>query len=189
MNSLKFLSDQDFSMTMGKKGQNLCIGMGGLVLVLFYANECSHCHSFIPQYKALSSRFPMCQFAMINIGQYQNVAIASMKTSSPVRQVPYLLLYLERKPVIIYTGDFNINALSDFLQNRILTKIQSKTSFVQHKVDPDDLELQTSSGGGIPYNIECDEHSCYVTYGDIKSKRCNNKADGCKECTVRQTMI
>jgi thiol-disulfide isomerase/thioredoxin len=188
MNTLKFLSDRDFKIQQGKKGNNLCVNIDGLCIVLFSSQNCPHCKDFFPQYKTLSSNFPMITFGVINIQNFKNVVFASQNTSSPITHVPYILLYFNKKPIIIYTGDFTFQAIGEFLQSKILTKVNNKTSFVPHNsVNLEDIELQNSAGM-IPYNIVCDQDSCYLSYGDIMSRKECNKADGCQECTVRRTL-
>lgn len=196
MNPIVFLTDRDFSIQQGKRGNNLCVNMGGLVLVLFVSHNCPHCHNFLPQYKALSTKYQMCQFGIIDVGKFQNVAIASIKTSSPIESVPCLLLYLNKKPIIIYTGTFSFNAVAEFLQNKILSNIQNRTSFVPQKqngydgrqqINPDDIELMSSSGP-IPYSVVCDAEKCYLTYRDIMNKQISNIADGCPNCRITNTL-
>ena len=48
MSGLLFLTNDDFVLNKGTKGNILCTSIQGFSLILFYSTQCPHCKSLIP---------------------------------------------------------------------------------------------------------------------------------------------
>ncbi len=172
MNSLIFLSDQEFSIQEGKKGKILCNNLPGVSLVLFFSERCPHCVQMFPIFKTLPQLIQGCQFAAINISTYQNVAEMSQRTISPITHVPFIILYVNNRPFIRYNGAKTLRDVSNFI-NEVLSRIQNKKQFINPKLGIDDMEAIPEYSIGIPFNMVCDANgsdNCYLTFGEAYKK-------------------
>ena len=189
MNSIQYLSHKDFVIKEGKQGKNLCINLQGFVFVLYHGDGCGLCRNFIPEYRQISLKFPHFQFTMLNLTKYSNVAIAANNTSTPFYGVPKVYLYYKGKPIFEYRGRPIGSEFEKTIRLLITTYPNvTSSSFVHQKVNVDNIELQTSENGLIPFNIVCDDNMCYLTYREITDKKLCNEPDGCKECSVERTL-
>jgi len=166
MNSLIFLSDQDFSLQQGKKGRILCNNLPGVSLVLFFSKQCEHCGTVFPIFAALPHRIPGCQFAILNISMFPGVAQKAQQTIAPITHVPFIILYVNGKPFMKYNGKKTYEDISNFV-GEVLSRIQSKRNFSSNsKVEVEGDELQEYAGGSIPFNIICENENCYLSFKD-----------------------
>ena len=136
MNSLLFLSEQDFSIQQGKKGRIMCTNLSGVSLVLFFSKQCDHCVDVFPTFAALPHGIPGCQFAILNISIFPGVAQKAQQTIAPITHVPFIILYVNGKPFMKYNGRKTYEDISNFV-NEVLSRIQSKRNFSNTKIDVD----------------------------------------------------
>jgi len=168
MNSLLFLSEQDFSIQQGKKGNVMCNNLPGVSLVLFYSKKCPHCNDIFPIFKNLPQIIPGCQFALLNISTNVNVARMSQKTIAPITHVPFIILYVNGRPFLKYNGEKSLRAVVGFV-NEVLARIQSKKNFSSNtRVEHDDDIPEYSVG--IPFNMVCEGEQCYLTFNEAYRK-------------------
>lgn len=173
MNSLLFLSEQDFSIQQGKKGRILCNNLPGISLVLFYSKQCPHCTDIFPVFASLPHNIPGCQFAILNISMFPGVAQKAQQTIAPITHVPFIILYVNGKPFMRYNGKKTYNDISSFVEE-VLSRIQNKKNFSssssqQLHVEDNDIPEYAS---GIPFNLVCSEsgETCYLTFGEAYKK-------------------
>jgi len=176
MNSLIFLSEQDFSIQQGKKGKLLCNNLSGISLVLFFSKQCKHCVSLYPIFERLPQHIPGCQFALLNVSTNPSVARMSQETILPLTHVPFLILFVNGKPFLRYNGEKSLNALANFV-SEVLNRIQTQTTknFTNNStlVVDDDMEIPAFSVG-LPYNILCEGETCYLKFGDAYKNQGRN---------------
>src|SRR5277367_798426 len=115
MSALQFLSNADFSIQPGKKGNLLCNRLKNVSVVLFFSKSCSHCHNVFPIFQSLSRNIPNCTFAVLNITSFFDVAVASKQTIAPITHVPYIVLYVNGRPFLRYNGDKTESAIAQFV--------------------------------------------------------------------------
>lgn len=169
MNSIIFLSEQDFTIQQGKKGNVLCNNLPGISLVLFFSNKCPHCSDVFPVFKVLPQRVPECQFALLNISTNVNVARMSQRTIAPISHVPFIILYVNGRPAMKYNGEKSLQAISGFV-NEVLSRIQNKKNFLSNiKVEHGDADIPEYSVG-IPFNMVCEGEQCYLTFNEAYRK-------------------
>lgn len=167
MNSLIFLSDEDFSIQQGKKGTILCNNLSGVSLVLFFSKQCPHCGDIFPIFKQLSQNINGCQFSLLNISTYFKVAMMSRDTISPITHVPFIVLYVNGRPFMKYNGPKTYNEISNFI-TEVLSRIQSKKNFTNVKIEHEEDIPEFSVG--IPFNMVCEGEQCYLTFGEAYPK-------------------
>jgi thioredoxin-like negative regulator of GroEL len=130
MSGLLFLSQDDFFIGKGSKGNLLCNSIKGISLVFFYSTKCHYCQSFIPIYKSLPGNIKGCHFAMINVSQNPQVVAMSKETICEIKYVPFIVLYVNGKPYIRYDGPYSAEEVAQFVVE-ITGKLQTKEKFVE----------------------------------------------------------
>ena len=169
MNSLLFLSEQDFSIQQGKKGRILCNNLPGVSLVLFFSKQCPHCTDVFPIFASLPHGIPGSQFAILNISMFPGVAQKAQQTVAPITHVPFIILYVNGKPFMKYNGRKTYEDISNFV-NEVLSRIQSKRNFSTSKIDVEGDEVHEYVGGLLPFNVNCENEVCYLTFKDAYKK-------------------
>lgn len=128
MSGLLFLSSQDFTLTKGTKGNIMCHNIPGFSLILFYSTHCEYCQNLIPIFKRLPGTIGGCQFGMINVSQNKACVRMSRNSIAPLSYVPYILLYINGKPFMVYKGRPDGNDIRRFVMD-VANNIQKKQSF------------------------------------------------------------
>ncbi len=132
MSALLFLNDEHFKITDDKV---LGINIKGIILVLFYSNVCPDCKClpFIPIFKSMP-RTIGCQFGIINISTNRAIIEMSKNTQMPIRFVPYVVLYVNGKPVMSYDGPPSEEDIRAFILH-VLESNKTKQQFVVPEPD------------------------------------------------------
>lgn len=132
MNGLLFLTERDFTVQSGVKGDILCHGIKGFSLILFYSTQCQHCQNFIPKFKTLPGSIGGCQFGMINVSMHKSIIQMARNTIAPIEYVPYLILYINGRPFMKYDGPYESNEIRRFVVE-VASQVQNKQQFVSEK--------------------------------------------------------
>lgn len=124
---LLFLQTADFFIDAGIKGPILCNNIKGYSLILFYSTACHHCQNILPLFKRLPERVLGCHFGMVNISNNKDIIAMSEKTTSPIKYVPFIILYIHGKPYMRYDyeGEPSTDSMMKFVV-QVLSKFQSK---------------------------------------------------------------
>lgn len=171
MNSVVFLSEEDFSIQPAKKGGYvLCNNIPGVSLVLFFSQQCPHCSDVYPHFSTLPRIIPGCRFALLNISNNVGVAHMSNKTIAPITHVPFIILYVNGRPAMKYNGEKSLRGISNFV-NEVMSRLQVKKSFTStSKVDSLTDEIPEYASG-IPFNLVCEGEQCYLTFSEAYNKK------------------
>jgi thiol-disulfide isomerase/thioredoxin len=146
MSGLLFLSDEDFSISKGTKGNIMCHSIPGFSLILFYSTQCHHCQTLIPVFKKLPGTIGGCQFGMINVSKNKQCVRMSKNTIAPITYVPYVVLYINGRPFMKYQGPHDEREIGRFVYE-VSQKVKNKQKFTSEKIKEDPR-------GGIPaYSI------------------------------------
>jgi thioredoxin-like negative regulator of GroEL len=165
MSGLLFLTQDDFYIGKGTKGDLLCNSIKGISLVFFYSTRCSYCQNFIPIYKTLPSNIKGCHFAMINVSQNPGVVNMSKQTICEIKYVPYIILYVNGKPYIQYNGAYNAEEVGEFIIE-MTTKLNTKEKFVNsEKIKVTEKSIPAYSTGS-PYT----DRISYLTFLEAYNK-------------------
>lgn len=166
MSGLLFLTSEDFNIQKGTKGSILCTNIQGFSLILFYSTHCEFCKTMIPIFKRLPGTIGGCQFGMINVSQNKKCIVMSRQTSSPITEVPYILLYINGKPFMRYKGPHDAREISRFIVE-VSQKIQNGNN---QNFDKNDQRIKQDPKSDIPaYTIGhplCgpDDDVCYLEF-------------------------
>lgn len=157
-----FLTSEDFTVQQGSKGDIMCHGIDGFSLILFYSTHCTYCQTFIPLFKRLPGTINGCQFGMINVSANRAVVEMSQNTIAPIKYVPYIVLYINGRPFMVYKGPSDEREIRNFVVE-VANNVQKKQQFSKEKVKEETPEE------GIPaYCIGkpvCgNDKVCYLTF-------------------------
>lgn len=161
---LHFLTSDDFAIARGTKGDILCTQLPGFSLILFYSTNCDFCKVLIPIFKQLPGTIGHCQFGMINVQQNKKCVMMSRQTIAPIKEVPYIVLYVSGKPYMRYKGPYNGQEISKFVLE-VAQKVQK-----QEKFSKTDTRIQKQKGTIPQYTIGhplCGEDDvCYLEFDE-----------------------
>lgn len=104
MNTINFLSAQDFFLQDTPKGAILKNKIPNFSFVMFYSNMCEHCQNITPAFRELAGKFPGTVFAMINISNNTSLIQTSKNSITPIKYVPLLIFYNDGVPLYQYSG-------------------------------------------------------------------------------------
>ena len=90
-----YLQDQHFSSAGGKL---LKCSIPGVVFVMFKTDSCGMCAQVTPMFEGLSNSELRVKFAIANVTKYRNIIGKARTTSTPIKGVPYFILYNNGKP-------------------------------------------------------------------------------------------
>jgi hypothetical protein len=164
MSGLLFLTSDDFQIQRGTKGPILCTNIPGFSLILFYSTQCTYCQTLIPIFKRLPGSVGGCQFGMINVSHNKQCVLLSRQTIAPIKEVPYIVLYVNGKPYMRYRGPHDIREIGRFIVE-VAEKVRTNESFAK-----DDKRIDQDPRKGIPeYTIGhplygTDDKVCYLDW-------------------------
>jgi thiol-disulfide isomerase/thioredoxin len=169
MSALLFLSEEDFSVAQGQKGNLLCNNLNGYSIVLFYSTQCVHCHTLVPIFKSLVGTITNCQFGMINVSQQKRVVALSQNTITAIRYVPYIVFYVKGRPFMKYNGPPEASEIRRFI-TEITRTLQTRQKFYEETTTKRDTDKEIP-----PYTIgipkTCDDNGvCYLEFEDAYKK-------------------
>lgn len=163
MSGLLFLTSEDFNIQKGAKGDVLCHNIPGFSLILFYSTHCDYCKDLIPIFKRLPGTIGGCQFGMINVSTNRACVEMALKTIAPIKYVPYIVLYINGKPFMMYKGPHQDEEIRRFVVE-VANNVQKKQQFSNGKVQDE------PSSGLLAYCIGkplCgNDKVCYLSFGD-----------------------
>jgi hypothetical protein len=136
MSSLLFLNDEDFNVSKGTKGPVLCTHIPGYSLILFYSNKCRHCKLLDPIFRQLPGTIQGCQFGMVNVNTSPKCVQLSKNTIAPITYVPSIILHVNGRPFMRYSGPHNHENISRFIVE-VAQKLQNKQKFSAEQVKED----------------------------------------------------
>jgi len=114
------LTPNDFTM-LGTTNKTLGIRNPGSMLILYRMN-CNNCATFEPIFRELAKKDPRIQYGVLDLDAYQQVAQWSNQTSTPIKHVPFLVLYINGRPHAKFSGTKNVASISSFLTKALDTQ-------------------------------------------------------------------
>lgn len=160
MSGLLFLSQEDFFIGKGPKGNILCTGIPGISLVLFYSTTCTHCQTIIPIFKRLPGTIGGCQFGILNVSRNIPLINMAQQTISPIKFVPYIMLYINGKPFMSYNGQHQIEEIQRFVIE-VASNQQKKQQFTQKVKEVEDSGIPAYTIGH-PITGDKNSNVCYL---------------------------
>jgi hypothetical protein len=166
MSSLLYLSSDDFNIEKGTKGNILCNNIQGFSLVLFFSNSCAYCKDYNATFKRLPGTLPGCQFGLLNISTNMECYAKSQQTITPLKVVPYIVLYVDGKPYVRYTGSPSDREIQKFIID-MSNQIQGGKQFVNNKnpnITKESNGMMVYGGYGKAYQGDKNLQVCYLEY-------------------------
>lgn len=127
--SIIYLTTEDFYIPRNTDPSDhvkLCTKMRGLSFIYFSSNNCRYCDEFWPIFINLPKVIGGCHFGTINVSENMNIVKASMKSTTPIKYVPYCIMYIDGVPFMRYDGTRNIEQIKTFVFE-IAGRLQRKT--------------------------------------------------------------
>jgi thiol-disulfide isomerase/thioredoxin len=165
MSGLLFLTSDDFQVQRGTKGNIMCHGIPGFSLILFYSTHCTHCQTLIPIFKKMPGTINGCQFGMINVSTNRKCVQMSKNSIAPVSYVPYIVLYINGRPFMVYKGPYDEGEIRRFIIE-VANSVQKKQQFSKEKVKQPAKRGIPEYCTGIPVKGDGKEAVCYLDFGE-----------------------
>jgi hypothetical protein len=115
MSSLLFLSSEDFYTTRVQNDVSLCHNIQGFSVLLFYSTQCVHSQKAFPIFRKLPEIVNGCQFGLVNVSTNRQLIQLTQQTTTPIRYVPLIILYINGRPYMKYTGAITEPAIRQFV--------------------------------------------------------------------------
>jgi len=115
-------TQQEFELQSFEKEVVLCLKnpKTSFSLVFFYGPDCDHCDTMRPIFYKNSGMVQDCSFIMVNLKNNHNLIYISQQTKTPIKYVPYILLYHKQLPLMEYSGkSYSDEAFRNWLGNAI----------------------------------------------------------------------
>jgi hypothetical protein len=115
-------TQQDFELRSLNTDTALCLKnpKTPFSLVFFYGPDCDSCDIMRPIFSRNSGIIQECSFIMVNLKNNQSLIHASNQTRTPIKYVPYILLYHEKLPLVEFNGsEYSDKALRTFLVDAV----------------------------------------------------------------------
>jgi hypothetical protein len=172
MNSIIRLRLDDFEIQKGTKGQLLCVGIKGISMVMFYSPLCKNiCMPLLPQFNQLPNIISNVKFCTLNINEHVGIIPLSEHTISPIKFVPFIILYVDGRPFLQYDDQPVLSKMVDFVKYS-LKLIESKRSFIDKGAKVDQAEIPKYTIGKPYLEFKCDENGlCLLTQNEAYKPR------------------
>ncbi len=115
MSSLLFLTTNDFRLAQTGGGTVLYHTSSGFSLMLFFSPKCPHSQKIIPIFKHLPDIVNGCTFGMVNISSNRTLLGMSEQSTTPIKYVPLIILYINGRPYMRYEGPPSENDIRRFI--------------------------------------------------------------------------
>jgi len=192
MSGLLNLTENDFSLGRGQKGNLLYNNIRHYSVVLFYATTCSFCKPYIEIFKKLPGNVAGCTFAITNIQSNMSIVHMSKQTIAPIEFVPLIIYYVDGRPFMKYNGDADGNQIVQFIVD-VTDKLSAsaKSKFYEDKIKQHDEEKKIpeytigkpkESSMKFVGDMICNDGVCYLS----ESKDISNSNEG-KQRAQRQS--
>ena len=193
MAGLLFPTSEDFFMSQGANGPLLCTKVNGICLMLFYSTKCVYCKKLIPIFNSISDTLNGAYFAMVNVFRARDVCTQSKQTNTPITYVPLIILYINNKPYMKYSGPHDINTIRTFVieasQNYQKNNVGGGGEQKNYQPETKEKEIPEYSMG-VPL---CGmDGRCYLKFDDAydgeehKVSKSNGPYKGSKDAYVEQ---
>ena len=170
MSGLLFLTSEDFRIGRGEKGPLLYQNTQGFSIILFYSTQCQYCGDFIEIFKNLPGTVQGCQFGIVNVMKNKQTVELSQQTQTKIKYVPYILFYLNGRPIVRYSGPPNRSEIGKFIlemANRLKGSQKFSANQQSDNIKPSRDTIPEYSIG-VPY---CEDGVCFLDFDTAYEKK------------------
>lgn len=114
---VQYLTQDNFHLQNG--GKSMVCDLGGVCLIMFKSENCSHCRTLFPIFTRVSSKDHRVTYACVDVGNNRNVIGMSKTTKAPITSVPLILLYVEGKLRAKYKGPNSEDSILSFIDQML----------------------------------------------------------------------
>jgi len=116
--SIYYLEKRNFEIKDTGKNRVLTLkDLPRLVLVYYFTSSCPYCKTFTPFFHQLPHQLHGdIKYAVANAENIKSVMQQSLETTTPIDQVPYVMLYNYGWPIERYQGPTDVQSLRSFLE-------------------------------------------------------------------------
>lgn len=136
-NITRELTPGDFHVVDTPKGKLIQSHLKDIMLVLFYKEDCETSSKIKSILQLISATDIECTFGYFNADIYPDYIKNSLKTKTPVNEIPYLVIFANGRPYMSYSGNFNaidITKLITYVQ--LLQTITASIKFCENSIVP-----------------------------------------------------
>ncbi len=167
-NNILYLQTRDFGVDDAPKGKVLVNNQKGVMFCMFHADldKCQYCADTMPEWKKLAIKMPGVKFGLCNLNHHRGVWEMSRQTFAPIDRVPYILLYVNGRPLMRYDGEKRADVMMAFL-NDVINRLNStdKKGFFENKNVRIESDIPTFTNTP-QFNVICDSKDGGVCYLD-----------------------
>lgn len=136
MSQIIRLTDKNFNL-VGKQKKTMILNIPGIVLVFFKTSSCLGCAAVEPKVIQISQEETRISYAFVNVGDFNNVVRMSKASTTEIKTVPALILYIDGTPYARYNGEKTVVNIKNFINRSLQQKLQNtqQPSFVQAPIN------------------------------------------------------
>ncbi len=169
--SVHQLSSNNFRVVMGPTKPILVLDKPGVVLVFFKMTNCPLCKNLEPVFFGLARGENGISYGILNLDRDRKVSNMSRDTSTPIKVVPTLIIYINGRPHAKPKGtNHTIQSLRSFISRVVSSQQahppQSSTSF---------MPPMSQSGGGRGYYPQQQSHQNKYYMPELNTSKFSSK--------------
>ena len=151
MTNIVKLTPNNFTM-MGTASKTLGITSPASMLI-FFRMQCENCAAFDPVFRELAKKDTRVQYGILDIDVHTQVGQWSLQTSTPIKAVPFLVLYVNGRPHAKFGGTKNVASISSFLTKALNTQPTAPAQQFVAQTAPASRGGGAGGGGGGAGNM------------------------------------
>lgn len=177
-----YFDGKDFETRTYNNKKIFCLKVDGLVLVYYYSPQCKYCINFTPFFQSLATRLvSTVKFGIVNCKNIMDTINQSLDSTTPISEVPYIMLYSNGWPVERYMGPADIESIKNFII-LVREKINSyaaqqaqnaqNSQGAQQAQGSNDLTEERAAGASaqmasrLPPTVTSPYKACHLTYSE-----------------------
>lgn len=129
------LQPSDFKIVPTIKGDIVEINMKGIVFVVFYGTDCTHSIPYLQLANTINDEY--CTFAKFDITKHAEYAVQSLNTKTPLTYTPYIVIYVNGRPYMSYSGPPDIVEIKKLIMYiNLMQTVTASLTFDKNSVIP-----------------------------------------------------
>ena len=170
MSSLFYLCSEDFrienkTLVLDKKFKSQWL------LVYFFMETCNYCKTFTPFFTSLPKNMDGFDSAIVNVNEVKmkRILYQTMDTPTPIKEVPFILLFFNGVPFERYFGPPEYSSLKTFVeecQKRIKSASSQRPTQNSSQIQQQQQPMQMTSAPPPQKQLYHPYRVCYMEFKD-----------------------